>query len=334
MAFSPKLSDGRIDLSQPRWDQSTFLGRLKHFASITDPRLVIVTKQSLLQAKQLLLQYKNKEEPKVTTDTDIWRAKTLYDSAFHPDSGQLQNSMGRMSFQVPGGMILTAGMLQFYNTTRGVVISQWLNQSFNALVNYTNRNAASSLSTKQIGVAYVSATSCALITALGFKSFMLKRAPQIVQRFVPFLAVVAANMVNIPLSRQAELKSGVVLFDDDNKPLSQSRAAAIKGISLVTLSRITMAAPGMLTMPLIMNHMEKKAWFMKHQRLHIVFQTFMIGCLLIVMVPVACAMFPQNSSISMDTLKRLEPCQHKEVLTACHQLQKAIPTHLYFNKGL
>ena len=47
-------------------------------------------------------------------ENDVWRAKCLYDSAFHPDSKQLQNVFGRMSFQVPGGMILTAGMLQFY----------------------------------------------------------------------------------------------------------------------------------------------------------------------------------------------------------------------------
>ena len=57
---------------------------------------------------------RDKTEPVGTTDDDIWRAKKLYESAFHPDSGELQNVLGRMSFQVPGGMILTAGMLQFY----------------------------------------------------------------------------------------------------------------------------------------------------------------------------------------------------------------------------
>ena len=65
-------------------------------------------------------------EPSGTTDDDVWRAKKLYESAFHPDSGDLQNVLGRMSFQVPGGMIITAGMLQFYrcvssNSTVGSV---------------------------------------------------------------------------------------------------------------------------------------------------------------------------------------------------------------------
>lgn len=45
---------------------------------------------------------------------EIYRAKKLYESAFHPDSGELQNIFGRMSFQMPGGMAITGAMLQFY----------------------------------------------------------------------------------------------------------------------------------------------------------------------------------------------------------------------------
>ena len=48
------------------------------------------------------------------TDKELRYAKKLYESAYHPDSGELQNVFGRMSFQVPGGVAVTAGMLQFY----------------------------------------------------------------------------------------------------------------------------------------------------------------------------------------------------------------------------
>lgn len=54
------------------------------------------------------------KEPKGTTQEQIVYAKKLYESAFHPDSGDLQNVFGRMSFQVPGGMAITGAMLQFY----------------------------------------------------------------------------------------------------------------------------------------------------------------------------------------------------------------------------
>ena len=57
-----------------------------------------------------------------------------------------------------------------------MVFWQWINQSFNALVNYTNRNANSPVTTTQLVSAYVSATTAAMFTAIGCKSFGQKRA--------------------------------------------------------------------------------------------------------------------------------------------------------------
>lgn len=54
------------------------------------------------------------KEPPNTCLEDVIYAKKLYESSFHPDSGEKQNVFGRMSFQVPGGMIITGAMLQFY----------------------------------------------------------------------------------------------------------------------------------------------------------------------------------------------------------------------------
>lgn len=105
----------------------------------------------------------------------------MYESAFHPDSGEKQNLFGRMSFQVPGGMLITGAMLQFYRTVPAIVFWQWVNQSFNALVNYTNRNANSPLTVTQLGVSYVSATSSALAVAIGFKGFLQKHASPFAQ---------------------------------------------------------------------------------------------------------------------------------------------------------
>jgi sideroflexin-2 len=239
-------AESRIAIDKPLWNQDTFIGRWKHFCWVTDPRTCTASEATLLNAKQLVEQYRVGKEPSGTTRDQIIYAKKLYESAFHPDTGDLQNVFGRMSFQVPGGMLITGAMLQFYNTKTAVVFWQWVNQSFNALVNYTNRNANSAISTNQLGTAYCTATAAAMLTAFGCRSFWEKRGSNLIQRYVPFVAVASANCVNIPLMRQTELMNGVDMVDENgNNAGIKSKVAAVKGISQVVFSRIVMCAPGM-----------------------------------------------------------------------------------------
>ncbi|CAB4029478.1 Sideroflexin-2, partial [Paramuricea clavata] len=174
MSTAPGVEDEpkRVDLDSHRWDQSTFSGRFKHFAGITDMLLSLKSDKELNEAQNLLKLYREKKEPPGTTAEQVWDAKTLYESAFHPDSGDKMNIFGRMSFQVPGGMLITGALMQFYRTVPQVVFWQWINQSFNALVNYTNRNAKSTITGKQIGVAYISSTTTAVAVSVGLNSFV------------------------------------------------------------------------------------------------------------------------------------------------------------------
>lgn len=326
------MTEGRLDLEKPLWDLSTFAGRWKHFAWVTDFRTCVVAEEKLHAAKKLCEEYRVGKEPAGTTREEIIYAKKLYESAFHPDTGELQNVFGRMSFQVPGGMAITGVMLQFYRTTTAVVFWQWVNQSFNALVNYTNRNANSPVTTKQLGVAYISATAAAMVTAIGCKSFWEKRANPLMARYVPFAAVAAANCANIPLMRQNEIKTGIEVSDENGVKLTKSKLAAVKGISQVVISRIVMCAPGMLILPPIMERLEKYPWMQRIKPLHAPIQVLMVGCFLSFMVPTACALFPQNCSIKSSTLQRWEPENYEILKKNCDN--GIIPTHLYFNKGL
>ncbi|CAH0587115.1 unnamed protein product [Chrysodeixis includens] len=325
-------AEKRIDITQPLWDQSTFVGRFKHFAFISNPLLSLASEAELYQAKDLYLKYKVGQEPAGTKHEQVVRAKQLYESAFHPDSGELQNVFGRMSFQMPGGCLITGAMLQWYRTPVAVVFWQWVNQSFNALVNYTNRNANSPLTTTQMGVAYVSATSAAMTTALIFKFSVQKRAKNpILARFVPFVAVAAANWVNIPLMRQNEIRLGLDVTDENGKVIGKSQLAPAKGISQVVTSRIVMCAPGMLLLPVIMERLEPRAWMQRIRWAHIGIQTAIVGMFLTFMVPTACAIFPQRCKLSIDTIKRFEKDNYEQILK---NTDGKPPEYVYFNKGL
>ncbi|XP_032889931.1 sideroflexin-2 isoform X2 [Amblyraja radiata] len=267
----------KFNIDAPRWNQSTFMGRLKHFFNITDPRTVGVSNANLDKAKDLVDRCRAGTLLPGTTKEQLLYAKKLYDSAFHPDSGDRMNLIGRMSFQVPGGMAITGLMLQFYRSVPAVVFWQWVNQSFNALVNYTNRNAASPITAKQIGVAYLTATSTALATAVGLNLY--------------------------------------------------TKIAAVKGITQVVISRVTMAAPGMIILPIIMEKLEKYPFMQRIKFLHAPLQVTLVGCFLIFMVPAACSLFPQRCSMATS---KLDPELKESITTMYGDKVK----YVYFNKGL
>jgi tricarboxylate carrier len=273
--------------------------------------------------------------PNGVSRRDLYEAKIIYDSAYHPDTGEKMNLIGRMSFQVPGGMVILGAMLVYYRTSMQVLTIQWINQSFNALVNYTNRNANSTITNRQIATAYVGATTGAVGVSI-FLNSLVKGAPAIIGKWVPFVAVAAANCINIPVMRQRELMEGVAVTPTpsmdvhDKNELGKSRIAAAKGIMQVATSRIFMTIPTLLLLPVLMSRLELRfPQLLRSNLMSTGVQTVFCGLLLCFAVPLGCSLFPQQSSISFNRLERKVQNDIRKNLKG-----QSPPNYVYYNKGL
>ncbi|XP_063610425.1 sideroflexin-1-like [Penaeus indicus] len=291
----------RVNLDEPRWDQSTYEGRARHFFTTTNPMNLLCTPAQLENARDVVTRYRT------TPAVVFWQ---WINQSFNAVVNYTNRS-GDSPISV--------------QTTPAVVFWQWINQSFNAVVNYTNRSGDSPISVQQLGTSYVMATTGALVTALGLNS-LVKSLPPLIGRLVPFTAVAAANCVNIPMMRMKEIQDGVTLLDSNGNKLGESKTAAKKGIAAVCVSRILMAAPGMVLPPIVMNALEKRGTLRRMPWISAPLQVALCGLCLTFATPACCALFPQKASIAVSSL---EP----EVQEKIRALPDA-PEVAYYNKGL
>jgi len=314
-----------IDLSKPKWSQDTYIGRAKHFFTVTNPLNILLKPKDLDASKELLEKHRNHNLPNGTSVEDLWKAKYRYESAFHPDTKEKMFILGRMSAQVPMNMAITGCMITFYKTAPAVIFWQWINQSFNAIVNYTNRSGDAPMSNKKLLQSYVVATSSAVVTALSLNN-VAKRLPPLFGRFVPFAAVAAANCINIPLMRSNEIKDGIMVTTKTGENLTTSQKAAKSAIAQVVFSRIGMAIPGMVIPPIVMNKISDRRFLRMRPWLTAPIQVGMVGFCLVFATPLCCALFPQQSSMSVCSLE-------EHVQEHIMKINKHVD-EVYFNKGL
>ena len=309
----------------------SFFERYKYFKGVLSPVWLLKSKQELHFARDILEDFA--KNPQTVHHSDLHWARTLYASAFHPDTKEMNPIVGRMSFQIPGNTIVTALMLTFYRTPLQLVTTQWINQSFMAFCNYTNRNAQSSLTTGQIITAYLSATGTAVAVSYKLSQIAKRSSYPLASKFVPFFAVCAGNIVNVPLMRQQDLLKGITVNDTGGKILGESRLLGCMCLMQVVATRISAAIPIMVFPTLAMSAIQKQ--FSKRglvlekvldRSLSIFLEASLIGICTYFVLPVAVALFPQHSTIKID---RLESSLQSKIRT-----DQPFLTHVHYNKGL
>ncbi|MCJ1374080.1 hypothetical protein MMC20_005311 [Loxospora ochrophaea] len=315
---------GNRDLPASQYDLSTYWGRVKQSAEISDPRTLFVSASGLENAKRLVSSYKQNQVQSMTPE--LWQAKKVVDSTLHPDTGEPVFLPFRMSCFVISNLVVTAGMLTPGLGTVGTLLWQITNQSLNVAINSANANKSTPMSTQTIVKSYFLAVSASCSVALGLNALVprLKRlspaTKTILTRLVPFAAVASAGALNVFLMRGEEIRQGIdiypVLSDEDKaqkesggkeqpeKSLGKSKKAATLAVSETALSRVLNATPIMVLPPLILVRLQQRKWLRQRPRMALPVNLGLILTTSIFALPLALAAFPQRQAVKTHTLEQ------------------------------
>nr|BAC31624.1 unnamed protein product [Mus musculus] len=253
-----------FQLGKPRFQQTSFYGRFRHFLDIIDPRTLFVTEKRLREAVQLLEDYKHGTLRPGVTNEQLWSAQKIKQAILHPDTNEKIFMPFRMSGYIPFGTPIVVGLLLPNQTLASTVFWQWLNQSHNACVNYANRNATKPSPASKFIQGYLGAVISAVSIAVGLNVLVQKAnkftpaTRLLVQRFVPFPAVASANICNVVLMRYGELEEGIDVLDADGNLVGSSKIAARHALLETALTRVVLPMPILVLPPIVMSMLEKQ----------------------------------------------------------------------------
>uniref|UniRef100_A0A914WPX0 Sidoreflexin n=1 Tax=Plectus sambesii TaxID=2011161 RepID=A0A914WPX0_9BILA len=311
---------------EARFPQDTFLGRYAHYLDVVDPRTLLTSENKLQASIDLLERYK-RGDAVTASNRDLWEAQKIKQAIIHPDTGKKVFMPFRMSGYVPFGWITVTGMLLPNPSWPTLMFWQWMNQSHNACVNYANRNATKPQPASKFVSAYAGAVSAALTISMSL-TYLIKKADRlpaaqklVIQRFVPLPATALASSCNVILMRHGEINTGIEVYDCENNVVGTSQVAAYRAVRDTTLTRAFLPVPLLLAPPCIMPFLEKTRFLKRNPRWHLLVNAIVCTISFGISLPVALALFPQESTINTSDL---EP----ELQSRTNQRQ------LYYNRGL
>ena len=299
----------KFSLTAPRYDQSTYAGRVRHFYQLVDPRTLASSQAEVGAAATLLGQFPNAVPPG-TTDAELWRARALMEACVHPDTGEIINPVVRFSAFVPINLMLAPYLLApstIASASRSAA-GNWLNQSYNSGVNFANRNATSAVSVSTLLKGYVGAVASSMAIAFG-ASALMRRAATVgraslitaVRATLPYLASVVAGCLNVGLIRQTELTAGIELIDAEGTVHGQSKEAGQQAIAKCCAARAVWNVPALMLPPLVMSRLALLPALRRSPRALFVTELGVLAAGF-AGVPLGLALYPQQDHIAAELL--------------------------------
>uniref|UniRef100_W5MSN4 Sidoreflexin n=1 Tax=Lepisosteus oculatus TaxID=7918 RepID=W5MSN4_LEPOC len=298
-----------FQLGRPRYDQSSFYGRLRHYLDIVDPRTLLVSESRLQECVKLLDDFRCGTLPPGVSDAQLWEAQKIKQAIVHPDTEEKIFMPFRMSGYVPFGTPIVVGLLLPNQTLASTVFWQWLNQSHNACVNFANRNATKPTPVSRFLQGYAGAVTSAVSIAISPVFLKIKRSEDVLEvslstnHLVSCPSTASANICNVVLMRHTELAEGIDVRDSSGNIVGSSKIAAKCALLETALTRVVLPMPILVLPPLVMAFLEKLPLLRAHQRLVLPVHSLVCLASFGLALPLAISLFPQISQVEVSKLE-------------------------------
>ena len=187
-------------------------------------------------------------------------------------------------------------------STPSILALQWINQSYNAIFNYSHRSQAGT-DTSQVLKAYALATftSCGLALGLN-KLASLIRPPWLIST----LAVMAAGSANVAFTRSNEMTEGVNVYNEKGDVVGKSKTAGKYAVGYTVLSRSVLLPIPIMVVPGYLSAYIVSRRFGGGPVGRLSKLGIDIGCILLsqaIALPVCIAAFPQTLKLKRSQLE-------------------------------
>jgi uncharacterized membrane protein (DUF106 family) len=176
-----------FDSDEPEFDQNTYLGRFEEFRSVADPFKAFFTNGRIREMQAMLERIRQEEQQNFEktgsrkmerSDQEIKQirtAQTVVSTAIHPDTKEMLPWVLRFSSFLPMNIPIGFGFIIAAPTPFNTIFWQWINQTYNAALNYANRNASSTYTNQDIIKSYLAATGSSITISLVIRKILEKR---------------------------------------------------------------------------------------------------------------------------------------------------------------
>lgn len=261
------------------------------------------------------------------------KMQTIVNASIHPDTNKPVPWVMRMCAFVPTNLPIIFGMLISPPTPVNTMFWQWLNQTYNAGMNYGNRNASSPQTTGDILFGYSMAVASSITISLSLRKLcagitknMKGGTMVLANSIINYIAVASAGFLNSYCMRMGEMKKGIQILDEQGEPIGISKKCAETAVMQTSLSRLVLSAPTFIIPGLSMFLLDKAGLIPKSRVPKTILELTVISVALYLALPVSVSLFPQRGEILASEIEE-EFRDRKN--SKGHLISK-----YYYNKGL